>query len=92
MGRAKALGVLLLPIIAFVAVVFLASAIVRVHPAGVTKKPSEPTPISADGLALRGYRQFFGCVCRCDEGIAGNTWQRRDNGDDLHWNGQVLEQ
>jgi hypothetical protein len=48
-GRAKALVVLLLPIIVFAAVVFLASALVRIHPAGVANKASGPTPIGADG-------------------------------------------
>jgi hypothetical protein len=47
MGRAKALGVLLLPIIAFAAIVFLAWAFGRLHPAGVTKKASRPTSIGA---------------------------------------------
>jgi hypothetical protein len=49
MRRAKALCVLVLPVIAFAAVVFLASALVRIHPAGVANKASEPTPIGADG-------------------------------------------
>lgn len=48
MGRAKALGVLALPVLAFAVVVFLASALARIHPAGVAKKASAPTPISAD--------------------------------------------
>ena len=40
--RAKALGVLLLPIIAFAAIVFLAWAFERLHPAGVATKASNP--------------------------------------------------
>jgi hypothetical protein len=46
-GRAKALGVLVLPFLVFAVVVFLASALVRIHP-GVARKPSGSTPIGAD--------------------------------------------
>jgi hypothetical protein len=46
-GRAKALGVLVLPFLAFAVVVFLFAESLRIHP-GVTNKANEPTTIGAN--------------------------------------------
>lgn len=47
--RVKALGVLSLPFLAFAVVVFLASALVRIHPAAVREKASQQSANKADG-------------------------------------------